>query len=65
MPAVVPATPWSDYEEMAMRRMFGFVIGIAIGALVGSTVALLLAPGPGERLREQLRARGGGRSRRR
>jgi gas vesicle protein len=41
-----------------MRRMFGFMIGITIGALVGSTVALLLAPEPGENLRGKIRARG-------
>ena len=38
-----------------MRRMFGFLIGIFTGALVGSVIALLLAP---ERLRGQLRDRG-------
>ena len=43
-----------------MRQMFGFMIGIFLGALVGSTVALLLAPVPGEELRAQLRARGEG-----
>jgi len=47
-------------EEMDMRRMFGFLIGIFVGALVGSTVALLLAPDSGEKLRAQLRARGEG-----
>jgi gas vesicle protein len=43
-----------------MRRMFGFLIGIMVGGLVGSTVALLLAPESGERLRNELRARGQG-----
>jgi gas vesicle protein len=43
-----------------MRRMFGFLIGILVGALVGSTVALLLAPASGERLRNEIRARGAG-----
>lgn len=43
-----------------MRRMVGFVIGIFIGALVGSTVALLLAPDSGTELRGRLRARGEG-----
>jgi gas vesicle protein len=43
-----------------MRRMFGFMIGIFIGALVGSTVALLLAPESGEGLRAELRSRGAG-----
>ena len=41
-----------------MRRMFGFLIGIFVGALVGSTVALLLAPESGEKLRGELRQRG-------
>lgn len=41
-----------------MRRMFGFLIGIFTGALVGSVIALLLAPESGERLRGQLRDRG-------
>jgi gas vesicle protein len=41
-----------------MRRMFGFLIGIFVGALVGSTVALLLAPEAGEKLRGELRQRG-------
>jgi gas vesicle protein len=47
-------------EENIMRRMFGFLIGIFIGALVGSTVSLLLAPEAGEKLRAELRARGEG-----
>ena len=41
-----------------MRRMFGFLIGIVVGGLVGSTIALLLAPEPGEELRTQIRERG-------
>lgn len=41
-----------------MRRMFGFLIGITVGGLVGSTIALLLAPEAGEELRVQLRERG-------
>lgn len=41
-----------------MRRMFGFLIGVVVGGLVGSTIALLLAPEPGEELRSQLRDRG-------
>jgi gas vesicle protein len=41
-----------------MRRMFGFLIGIVVGALVGSTVSLLLAPQSGEGLRNELRSRG-------
>ncbi|HZM25630.1 MAG TPA: YtxH domain-containing protein [Anaerolineales bacterium] len=41
-----------------MRRMFGFMIGIAIGSLVGSTIALLMAPESGDHLRSQIRERG-------
>jgi gas vesicle protein len=38
--------------------MFGFLIGIFTGALVGAVMALLLAPESGENLRGQLRNRG-------
>ena len=41
-----------------MRRMFGFMIGIFVGALVGSTIALLMAPESGENLRGRIRDRG-------
>ena len=41
-----------------MRRMFGFLIGVFVGALVGSTVALLMAPESGGQLRARLRERG-------
>jgi gas vesicle protein len=40
-----------------MRKMFGFLIGVFVGWLVGGTIALLLAPETGEELREQLRSR--------
>lgn len=40
-----------------MRRIFGFVIGIFVGWLVGGTIALLLAPQTGEDLRGALRSR--------
>ncbi|RJP50674.1 MAG: hypothetical protein C4586_05520 [Anaerolineaceae bacterium] len=43
-----------------MRRMFGFLIGIFVGGLVGAVLALLLAPESGENLRAQLRDRGQG-----
>ena len=43
-----------------MRRMFGFLIGMFVGALVGSTVALLLTPEFGDELRGELRSRGEG-----
>ena len=41
-----------------MRRMFGFLIGVFAGGLVGAVMALLLAPESGEHLRGQLRDRG-------
>ena len=41
-----------------MNRMFGFLIGITVGGLVGSTIALLMAPDSGELLRSRLRERG-------
>ncbi|MBT3321627.1 MAG: hypothetical protein HN392_05005 [Anaerolineae bacterium] len=41
-----------------MRKLFGFMIGILVGGLVGSTIALLLAPDSGETLRGDLRERG-------
>lgn len=40
-----------------MRRMFGFLIGLFVGWLVGSTLALLFAPESGEKLRGELRVR--------
>ena len=41
-----------------MRKIFGFMIGVIVGGLVGSTIALLLAPDSGESLRAELRERG-------
>jgi len=38
--------------------MFGFLIGVTVGGLVGSTIALLMAPDSGELLRGRLRERG-------
>jgi gas vesicle protein len=38
--------------------MFGFLIGIVVGGLVGSTIALLLAPESGDQLRGEIRSRG-------
>ncbi len=40
-----------------MQRVFGFLIGLFVGWLVGSTLALLFAPESGEKLRGELRAR--------
>ena len=41
-----------------MKRIFGFLIGITVGGLVGSSIALLMAPDTGAGLRSQLRERG-------
>jgi gas vesicle protein len=41
-----------------MRRFFGFTLGILTGAVIGSTIALLLAPESGEAFRRQLIERG-------
>jgi gas vesicle protein len=38
--------------------MFGFLIGVLAGGLVGSSMALLMAPESGEELRAQIRERG-------
>ena len=40
-----------------MRKMFGFLIGVFVGWLVGATLALLLAPETGEELRGEIRSR--------
>ncbi len=40
-----------------MRGFFSFLIGFAVGALIGSGAAILLAPSSGEELRSQARSR--------
>src|SRR4030065_315219 len=40
-----------------MRRFFSFLMGALTGALVGATVALLLAPSSGEELQTRARER--------
>jgi gas vesicle protein len=45
-------------EENTMRSILGFLIGVAVGGLVGSTIGLLMAPESGEQLRAELRSRG-------
>lgn len=40
-----------------MQRVFGFLMGIVSGALVGGVVALLMAPASGEEFRGQIRGR--------
>ncbi len=41
-----------------MRQVFGFMMGVILGAMVGSIAALLFAPEPGEVVRNDLRSRG-------
>ncbi len=41
-----------------MRRIFGFLIGVVVGGMVGATIALLLAPESGDVLRAKLSERG-------
>ena len=40
-----------------MRRMMSFLSGAVMGALVGATVAILMAPYSGEELRDEIRGR--------
>lgn len=40
-----------------MKKFFSFLVGTTMGALVGATLALLLAPSSGETLRGQIRER--------
>jgi gas vesicle protein len=40
-----------------MKKFFSFMVGTIMGALVGATVALLLAPYSGDTLRSQIRDR--------
>ena len=40
-----------------MKKFFSFMVGTIMGALVGATVALLLAPSSGDTLRGQMRDR--------
>lgn len=40
-----------------MRRFFNFVTGATLGALVGASLALLLAPYSGEQLRDRAQER--------
>lgn len=42
-----------------MRRLFAFVLGAASGALIGASVAILMAPSSGDDLRGELRSRFG------
>jgi gas vesicle protein len=40
-----------------MKRLFAFVLGAASGALIGASIAILVAPESGEDLRSGLRNR--------
>lgn len=40
-----------------MRRMMSFIYGVMLGGLIGVTVGLLLAPGSGEEVRNQMMER--------
>ena len=40
-----------------MQKVLSFLVGTLMGALVGATVAILLAPSSGEEMRGQIRER--------
>jgi len=40
-----------------MNKIFSFVIGMLMGAMVGGLIAILLAPSSGEELRGQIQER--------
>jgi gas vesicle protein len=40
-----------------MNKIFSFITGAVIGALVGASVAILMAPSSGEELRGQIQER--------
>jgi gas vesicle protein len=40
-----------------MRNILGFIVGAILGSLVGASVALLLAPMPGQELRYEIKDR--------
>ncbi len=40
-----------------MRKFFKFVLGMMFGAIIGSTVTLLLTPAQGSEVQDQIRAR--------
>lgn len=42
-----------------MRRAFNFIMGALLGGLVGGTIAILLTPGSGADLRQQIQTRAG------
>jgi gas vesicle protein len=40
-----------------MRKLFAFLMGFLLGALVGAAIAVLLAPGSSDEMRQGLQAR--------
>jgi gas vesicle protein len=44
-------------KEKNMQRFLSFLVGTVMGALVGATLAILLAPSSGDELRSELRTR--------
>jgi len=44
-------------EEDIMRGVLSFLSGVAIGLVVGASLAILLAPSSGDELRKQLQER--------
>ncbi len=40
-----------------MHKLFKFVLGMLFGAIIGSTVTLLLAPAPGAEVQDKIRTR--------
>jgi hypothetical protein len=44
-------------RSTSMKKFLSFLVGTTMGALVGATLALLLAPSSGETLRSQIRER--------
>jgi gas vesicle protein len=47
----------SSKGRWGMRRFFNFVTGATLGALVGASLALLLAPYSGQQLRDKAQER--------
>lgn len=43
-----------------MRRMFGFLIGLLVGGIVGATFALLFTPESGDTIRGKIAQRSSG-----
>jgi gas vesicle protein len=43
--------------EVSMNKIFSFLTGAVIGALIGATIAILMAPSSGVELRGQIQER--------